>query len=161
MMFHSSLLFEEVGIHLSESTMFFVGVFSPWLSDQKVRRRLYRSRISRITFAHSGVARALSSIPITPWSTSCAMSRCNHSMPSYFSQLKFGWAIEITPPISRTMRTRLFGRWFVFWYFDRTYGISSFTFETFVQKSDSVRLWFFSLLVHVFASSIAPGVLYT
>ena len=35
--------------------------------------------------------------------------------------------------------TRLFGSWFVFWYFDGTYRISAFSLETLIEKSCPIR----------------------
>jgi hypothetical protein len=43
--------------------------------------------------------------------------------------------------------TRLFGGWFIFWYFDGAYRIFAFSFETFTEKLDTI--WLVSLLITI------------
>lgn len=140
MMFHPSLVFEEVGIHLPESAMFFARCFLSMIIRSEGQEEI---------------------VPFSYFENNARPFWCGESVEFYPHHtlvdelcdvsLKSGDAFVFLPTEVRMRNrddsthisddaTRLFGRWFVLWYFNRTYRISSFTLETFIEKSDSVRL---------------------
>lgn len=138
-MFHSYLVFEEVGIHLPESAMFFARCFLSMI----IRSEGQEEIVSLLNFENY----------FCPfWRGESIQFYTHHTLINELCDvpLKSGDAFVFLPTEVRMSdrdnsahisddAARLFGRWFVFWYFDRAYRISSFTLETFVQKSDSIR----------------------
>jgi hypothetical protein len=88
--FDPSLIFEEVGIHLSESAMFFAGCFLSMI----IRSEGQEEIVSLFYFENNSCpfwcCESIEFYAHHALVDECAISRWNQAMPSYFSQLKFG-----------------------------------------------------------------------
>ncbi len=139
-MFHSSLIFEEVGIHLSESAVFFARSFLTMI----IRSEREEEIVSFLNIKNN----------LSPfWRCESVQFYAHHTLVNELCDvsLESGDAIVFLPTEVRVSNrdnsahisdntTRLFGRWFVFWYFNSTYRILSFSFQTFIEKSDTIWL---------------------
>lgn len=140
MMFHSSLVFEEVWIHLSESAMFFARCFLSMIIRSEGQEEIVSVSNFKNYFCPFW---RCESIEFYPHHT-LVDELCNVSLESgdvfVFLPTKVRMSDRDNSAHISDDTARLFGRWFVFWYFDSAYWISSFTLETFIEKSDSVGL---------------------
>ena len=139
MLFRSSLLFEEVGIHLSESTVFFARCFLSMI----IRSECEEEIVSVTNFENY----------FCPfWRGESIEFYAHHTLVDELCDvsLESGDAFVFSPTEVRMSyrdnaahvtddATRLFGRWFVFWYFDGAYGISAFSLQTFIEESCPIR----------------------
>lgn len=138
-MFHSSLLFEEVGIHLSECAMFFA-----WCFLAMIIRSEGQEEIVSISYFDNNACPFWRGKSVEFYAHHALVDKlCDVALESDYAFVFLPTEVRMSDRDDSTHisddATRLFGCWFVFWYFDRTYRISSFTLETFVQESDSVR----------------------
>ncbi len=138
-MSHPSLIFEEIGIHLAESAMFFTGCFLPMIIRSEGQEEIVSVSDFKNYFCPFW---RCESVQFYPHHT-LVDELCDVSLESGDAFVFLPTEVRMSDRDNSTHitddATRLFGRWFVFWYFDSTYRISAFSFQTFIEKSDSIR----------------------
>lgn len=146
-MSHPSLIFEEIGIHLAESAMFFTGCFLPMIIRSEGQEEIVSVSDFKNYFCPFW---RCESVQFYPHHT-LVDELCDVSLESgdafVFLPTEVRMSDRDYPTHISHDTTRLFSRWFVFWYFNSTYGISSFSFQTFIEKSDTI--WLTATLVTI------------
>ncbi len=153
MMFHSSLVFEEVGIHLAENTMFFAGCFLAMIIRSEGQEEIVSLFYFENYFCPFWRCESVELYP----HNSLIDELCYVSLESgdvfVFLPTKIRMSDRDNSAHISDDAARLFSGWFVFWYFDRAYWISSFTLETFIEKSHTIWITSFLITISHFNSS--------